>query len=89
SFIEKGHKKIGLVSGPLEDPINGEEKFLGYRTALEDAGMAVDENCVAIGDYTYDSGSEAMEGFLELDEKPTAIFAGTDEMALGVIHAAQ
>ncbi|QHA92910.1 catabolite control protein A [Bacillus sp. N1-1] len=89
SFIEKGHKKIGLVSGPLEDPINGEEKFLGYRTALEDAGMTVDENCVAIGDYTYDSGIEAMEGFLELDEKPTAIFAGTDEMALGVIHAAQ
>ncbi|MFP3359785.1 substrate-binding domain-containing protein, partial [Planococcus sp. SIMBA_143] len=34
-------------------------------------------------------GIEAMEGFLELDEKPTAIFAGTDEMALGVIHAAQ
>ncbi|WLR60855.1 catabolite control protein A [Guptibacillus hwajinpoensis] len=89
SFIEKDHKKIGLVSGPLEDPINGEEKFLGYRTALEDAGMKVDEDCVAIGDYTYDSGIEAMEGFLELDEKPTAIFAGTDEMALGVIHAAQ
>ncbi|TKD67962.1 catabolite control protein A [Pseudalkalibacillus hwajinpoensis] len=88
-FINKGHKKIGLVSGPLEDPINGEEKFLGYRKALEDAGMQVNEDCVAIGDYTYDSGIEAMEGFLEQNEKPTAIFAGTDEMALGVIHAAQ
>lgn len=88
-FIEKGHKNIGLVSGPLDDPINGEEKFLGYRRALEDAGLQVDENMVSVGDYTYDSGIEAMTGFISQDNMPTAIFAGTDEMALGVIHGAQ
>lgn len=41
------------------------------------------------GDYTYDSGMEAIEKLISLDDKPTAVFVGTDEMALGVIHGAQ
>lgn len=41
------------------------------------------------GDYTYDSGIEAVEKLFEENEKPTAIFVATDEMALGVIHGAQ
>ncbi|MBP3949792.1 catabolite control protein A [Bacillus suaedae] len=88
-FIEKGHKQIGMVSGTLDDPINGYQKFSGYRQAIEDAGLTFDENLVAIGDYTYDSGIEAMNTLLEAKIKPTAVFAATDEMALGVIHATQ
>jgi LacI family transcriptional regulator len=88
-LIGQGHKKVGMVSGPLEDPINGQYKFGGYRKALEDAGFPVNEDNVVIGDYTYDSGIEAMQTFLQMDEKPTAVFAGTDEMGLGVIHGAQ
>lgn len=88
-LIGQGHKKVGMVSGPLEDPINGEYKFAGYRRALEESGMPIDDRCVVVGDYTYDSGIEAMDTFLQMDEKPTAIFAGTDEMCLGVIHGAQ
>ena len=41
------------------------------------------------GDYTYDSGIEAFEKLWSNDEKPTAIFVSSDEMALGVIHARQ
>ncbi|TLS39084.1 catabolite control protein A [Pseudalkalibacillus caeni] len=88
-LIEKGHKKIGFVTGPLEDPINGEQKFVGYRRAHEDAGLKINENYVSVADYTYDSGMEAMDNFLGLDDRPTAVFVGTDEMALGVIHAVQ
>lgn len=88
-LIEKGHRTIGYVSGPLDDPINGSQKLAGYRQALEEAGIPFDEANVTIGDYTYDSGIEAAETFMEMPQKPTAIFVGTDEMALGVIHGLQ
>ena len=88
-LIEEGHKRIGMLSGTLDDPVNGYQKFSGYREALENAGISFEEELIAIGDYTYDSGIDAMQSFLELKEKPTAIFASTDEMALGVIHGAQ
>lgn len=89
SFIEKGHKKIAIVTGPLEDPINGQLKFAGYRRAMEHANLEILDGFVSVGDLSYESGLQAAEAFLELPEKPTAIFAGSDEMALGVIHGLQ
>ncbi|OIJ10911.1 catabolite control protein A [Anaerobacillus arseniciselenatis] len=88
-LLNNGHKKIGMLTGSLEDPVNGYQKYAGFRRAIEEAGITFDDDYVILGDYTYDSGIEAMEKFLELDEVPTAIFAGTDEMALGIIHGAQ
>lgn len=88
-FVKRGHKRIAAVLGPETDPINGQLKLAGYKKALEAGGIAFDPELVANGDYTYDSGKEAMEAFFELDERPTAIFAATDEMALGVIHQIQ
>lgn len=88
-LIDNGHTKIGMLTGSLEDPVNGYQKYAGFRKALEEAAISFNDDYVVIGDYTYDSGIEAMEKFLELNERPTAIFAGTDEMALGIIHGAQ
>jgi LacI family transcriptional regulator len=88
-LTEKGHERIGMVSGPLEDPINGHHKFSGYRKALDEANLEIVEDYVYIGDYTYDAGIEAVEKFIELENRPSAVFVGTDEMALGVIHGAQ
>jgi LacI family transcriptional regulator len=87
-LIEKGHKRIAYVTGPADDPINN-KKLAGYRRALEQHGLTYDESLVIEGDYSYDSGIEAYEKIAELDEQPTAVFVGTDEMALGVIHSAQ
>ncbi|WP_026676612.1 catabolite control protein A [Fictibacillus gelatini] len=89
SLLDAGHETVHLVAGPLDDPINGHYKMMGYRRAHEDAGKPVDEKHIFVGDYTYDSGIEAIETFLQSDDKPTAVFVGTDEMALGVIHGAQ
>ncbi|MFA8439228.1 catabolite control protein A [Pueribacillus sp. YX66] len=89
SLIEKGHKHVAAVIGPLEDPINGQLKFSGYRKAMEEAGVGIKDGYVSVGDLSYDSGLQAAEAFLQLPEKPTAIFVGTDEMALGVIHGIQ
>jgi LacI family transcriptional regulator len=87
-LIEKGHKRIAYVTGPADDPINN-KKLAGYRRALEQQGLTYDENLIIEGDYSYDSGIEAYEKIAELGEQPTAVFVGTDEMALGVIHSAQ
>ncbi|GAM13625.1 catabolite control protein A [Mesobacillus selenatarsenatis] len=88
TFVEKGHKKIAFVIGPQLEPINKDKKLEGYKRALKDAGIEYNEELVVEGDYTYDSGLEAIERILELDTKPTAILVGSDEMALGVIHGA-
>jgi LacI family transcriptional regulator len=88
-FIEKGHKNIAFVTGPLHEPINGKQKLKGYKRALEQSGIAYREELVVEGDYTYDSGIEAFEKLLENEVRATAIFAGTDEMALGVVHGAE
>ncbi|MBD7935512.1 MULTISPECIES: catabolite control protein A [Cytobacillus] len=89
AFIQKGHEKIAFLIGPLREPINAEKKLKGYKKALQDANIPYHEEWVIEGDYTYDSGLEAFERLLELDNKPTAIFAGSDEMALGIVHGAQ
>ncbi|MFS0654544.1 catabolite control protein A [Bacillus sp. 179-C3.3 HS] len=88
-LVEKGHKRVAFVSGPMSEPINSVRKLTGYKRALEEAGIAFDESLVAEGDYSYDSGVEAVAHLLEQSNKPTAVIASTDEMALGVIHGAQ
>lgn len=89
SFVEKGHKNIGFVIGPLHEPINEKKKLNGYKRALNEAGIEFVEDLVVEGDDTYDSGIEAFDRMLELENKPTAIYVGSDEMALGVIHGAE
>ncbi|MFC4321109.1 catabolite control protein A [Litchfieldia salsa] len=87
ALIQKGHKKIAFVSGPVEEQV-GVEKFAGYRRALEEAGLTFVEEFVVEGDYSYESGMEAFEKIQELSDRPSAVFVSTDEMALGVIHGA-
>jgi LacI family transcriptional regulator len=88
-FIEKGHKNIAYVIGPLHEPENSEKKLNGYKRALQEADIPYSEELIVEGDYTYDSGIEAFEKLLEVSERPTAILVGSDEMALGVVHGAE
>ncbi|ABO68060.1 MULTISPECIES: catabolite control protein A [Geobacillus] len=87
-LLERGNRRVAYVTGPTDDPIN-QRKLAGYRRALEEHGVPYDEELVVEGDNSYDSGLEAYEKIAELAERPTAVFAGTDEMALGIIHSAQ
>ncbi len=88
-LIEAGHSRVGMVSGSLEDPVNGFQKFSGYKKAFTEKNLDFDDSLVAIGDYTYDSGIQAADTLMKVSNPPSAIFAGTDEMALGVIHGLQ
>ncbi|MFS0646016.1 catabolite control protein A [Siminovitchia sp. 179-K 8D1 HS] len=88
-FIGEGHKNIAFVMGPMRDLINRGHKLVGYKEALEQAGLEFKEDYVIEGEYTYDSGLEAWQKLKRLNPRPTAVVSGDDEMALGVLHGAQ
>lgn len=88
-LITNGHKRIAFVSGPLSYTINVKYKLEAYKKALKDAGLDVDESLIVAEDSTYDGGVEAWKELNQIENPPTAYFAGSDELAIGIIHAAQ
>jgi LacI family transcriptional regulator len=88
-LLNHGHRKIAFISGVFEDSNNGLARFNGYKKAIEAAGLQVRDEYVRIGNLRYESGMDASKFFLGLEDRPTAIFAATDEMAIGAIHAVQ
>lgn len=89
ALIAAGHRDIAMMSGTLEDPTVGYARHQGYKKALQEAGIAFREDYVRVGDYSYESGMELMHYFLNLPERPTALFSANDEMAIGAIHTIQ
>ncbi|MCR8981760.1 catabolite control protein A [Brevibacillus laterosporus] len=89
ALIKRGHKRIAIITGPMSYPLEGLVRFEGYKQALLDAGLSYDEQLVANGSFRYESGLQSMGDFMKLVEPPTAVFAASDEMAIGAIHAVQ
>lgn len=87
-LIGNGHKKIAFVSGPDTHTVN-QYKLDAYKKALEEEGLGVEESLIVSEEDTYDSGISAYEELSALEEGPTAFFAGSDELAIGIIHGAQ
>lgn len=87
-LIELGHRKIAII-GPPPDHSAALERVTGYLDALREAGIAVREEWIASGDFEFTSGRLATERFLQGDDRPTAILAANDEMALGAMMAAR
>jgi LacI family transcriptional regulator, galactose operon repressor len=83
-----GHKRIGFISGRSELE-SSNRRFMGYRDALEQAGLPVAEELIASGDYTTETGVKCARELLSLEKPPTAIFASNDQSAMGVFQAAQ
>ncbi|SCY89581.1 LacI family DNA-binding transcriptional regulator [Alkaliphilus peptidifermentans] len=87
-LIEKGHDRIGMITGKEDDPIAGISRIEGYKKALQDRGREIDCSLIVAGDYRFNSGYQGGKKLLTLSQRPTAIFAASDEMAFGVIKAA-
>lgn len=85
-LLSLGRRRIGVVTGPLDTP-GGVERLAGYREVLTEAGVAVDENLVASGDYSRASGEAAAEQLLSAAPDMDAVFVASDLMALGVLAA--
>lgn len=88
SLISSHKKQPAFVSGDNDTTINN-LKYQGYLRALKEASIPVNEDWIVLGNYSYQSGITAVERLLKLEGHPEAIFAASDEMALGVIHGAQ
>lgn len=86
-LLGEGHRRIAFIQGP-QNHVSSSDRFAGYRAALEKAGVKFDKALVVAGNYTFTSGLEAANKLLALPERPTAIFAGNDEMAAGALAAA-
>lgn len=87
-LIQLGHQRIGFLWGGAQHHSSG-ERYAGYEKALKDYGIAVDEQLVVSGDYTFDDGFRGARQLLGLSEPPTAIFGSNDEIAAGVLAAAK
>jgi len=85
-LIALGHRRIGFVAG---DPLfsSSRARLAGYRKAMAKAGLAIDPDWEQPGAYTYRSGHLAAKALLSLSARPTAIFASSDDMALGCLAA--
>ncbi|MEU3737156.1 MULTISPECIES: LacI family DNA-binding transcriptional regulator [unclassified Streptomyces] len=87
-LVQLGHRRIGIITGP-EDMLCSLARLDGYRSALSMAGLATDPELVRYGDFHVEGGRERAAELLDLDDPPTAIFAGSDLQALGVLEAAR
>ncbi len=86
-LVDLGHRRIGLVGGPgyASSARNRED---GYRTALAEAGLPVDDSLIAGDAFSIEAGETAGRTLLDRTDRPTAIFAVNDNTAIGVMAAA-
>src|SRR5579862_5384772 len=87
-LLSLGHRRIGAITGPA-DYLCSRARVDGYRSALERAGVEFDQALVRHGDFQHEGGFARGGELLDLAERPTAIFAGSDQQALGVYEAAR
>ncbi|MGM7723789.1 LacI family DNA-binding transcriptional regulator [Metabacillus sp. Hm71] len=88
-LINKGHKKIGMLSGNIEDTISGKPRFDGFKSALQDHNIPFDDCHVVFNrGFTFSDGMDGLKSLLKQVSDLTAVFAASDEMAMGAISAA-
>jgi LacI family transcriptional regulator len=83
-----GHRRIAVINGPVEN-FDAQERLRGYRSALAEAGLAPSSELEVAGDFTGLAGFSGANALLDLEHRPTAIFATNDAMAIGALSALQ
>ncbi|MEV4115317.1 substrate-binding domain-containing protein [Nonomuraea sp. NPDC049695] len=86
--IKLGHRRIAWIGGPLGSAPSL-ERFHGYQAALDSAGVTPDRALIRQEAFSVEAGQRHGHDLLALDERPTAIVAGNDEIAVGVLAAAK
>jgi len=87
-LLRLGHRRIGLIMGPVSTVTRVKQRLAGYRAALEGAGVTFDSGLVIEKQPTLSDGNQAMSRLLGLSRRPTAVFAASDLLALGAMKAA-
>lgn len=87
-LLELGHRRIAVISGP-ENVLCSQARVAGFRSAHDEAGLPVDPDLVRYGAFAAHTGYEHGMSLLAGPDRPTAIFAGADVQAMGVLRAAR
>jgi LacI family transcriptional regulator len=87
-LLRLGHRRIAHIGGPVTLACSVARRG-GYRAALEKASVAYDESLIAMGEFSYETGVREAKRWLGQRDRPTAIFAGSDPIAFGVLEAAR
>ncbi len=85
-LTELGHRRIGILSGPLSTT-TGQGRLHGYHKALEEAALSIDPELVQMVGFKRESGIQAMEQLLALRRPPTAIFASNNLLGESAMFA--
>lgn len=83
-LVQLGHRRIAHVTGYSRTAAPN-ERLIGFREAMQAAGLSVVDDWVVTGNYTMESGMAAAERLLYAAEPPTAVFCANDESAIGFI----
>jgi len=86
-LVALGHRRIGFIAGP-DDYEQSARRVAGWRDAMQEAGVD-DPALLASGDFSFSSGQRASAHLLDLLDRPTAIVAGNDQMALATLDVAR
>lgn len=87
-LAELGHRRIAVISGP-RNLFSSRARMDGYRSAIEEAGLPVDPELMRWGDFHVEAAFKHATAMLSMEDRPTAIFAGSDLQAMGVLEAAR
>jgi LacI family transcriptional regulator, galactose operon repressor len=86
-LVSLGHRRIGHIKGRAGYQCS-EDRYEGYAQALAEAGIPLDPELVVQGDFLVTGGAACARQLFALPERPTAIFAASDDMASGALGAA-
>ena len=83
-LIDNGHTRIGIIGGP-EDIFTAQERMLGYKLALMEAGIVPEDGLIEHGDYTINGGGRCLENLINNNKDMTAVFVANYEMTMGAV----
>lgn len=88
-LIQKGHEEIGMIGGSYQDPIAGIPRMQGFKDALQKHGLPFSDDHLTTNEgYRFQNGKESLPLLLKKLPNMTALFAASDEMAIGAMSAA-
>ena len=87
-LIERGHKCIGVILGE-KGVTSSDERFKGFKKALRQSNISLNEANVVRGHYRIAGGRVACQELLALEKRPSAIFAVNNRMTIGALEALQ
>jgi DNA-binding LacI/PurR family transcriptional regulator len=86
-LIELGHRRIGFISNAPLSYAGAQDRYAGWKQALKEHDLPIEQDLICTAAFLPEFGHVAMEQLLSLPERPTAVFAASDVVALGAISA--